>query len=165
MPNFSFDIVSEVNKAETTNVLDQTKRELNSRYDLKGTSAAIEWLDDNHSGYKITADSDFQIDAILDIIRRKLSSRDLSQKLIDVSKDPVVSGFKATKEVPFQAGIDQTKAKELQKNIRDSFPKIKSQIIGESVRISSSSKDELQSVIKLIRGQELDYPIQITNFR
>jgi len=164
MANFSFDIVSEYDKAEMNNVFDQTEREMDSRYDFKGTPAAIEWLDDK-KGLKVTGNGEWQIDAILDIVRKKLATRGQSQKVLDTSKETVESNLKTTKEVPFKQGLDQDKAKQLTKLIRDSFPKVKPQIQGDAVRVMSSSKDDLQAAMQLLRGQDLDYPINFTNYR
>src|SRR3954471_21652896 len=109
MANFSFDVVSEYDKAEMNNVFDQTLREIDSRYDFKGTPAALEWLDDK-KGLKVTGSGEWQIDAILDIVRKKLAARGQSQKVLDTSKEIVESNMKAVKEVPFKQGLDQEKA-------------------------------------------------------
>src|SRR5665213_3618174 len=102
MANFTFDVVSEYDKAEMNNVFDQALREIGNRYDFKGTPADIEWLDTDKTGLKITGSGDWQIDAILDIVRKKLAARDQSQKLLDVTRDLVESNMKAVKEVPFK---------------------------------------------------------------
>lgn len=164
MANFSFDIESDYDKAEMNNVFDQTVRELESRYDFKGTPAEIEWMDDK-KGVKVTGNGDWQIDAILDIVRKKLATRGQSQKTLDLSKDAVTSNLKTTKEVPFKQGLDQEKAKQLTKLIRDEYPKVKPQIQGDTVRVMSASKDDLQNVMQLLRAQELDFPINFTNYR
>src|SRR5689334_9657417 len=101
MANFSFDVVSEYDKAEMNNVLDQAQRELASRYDFKGTPAALEWLNGDKTGLKVTGSGNWQIDAILDIVRKKLAVRGQSQKVLDSSKPAVESNLKTTKEVPF----------------------------------------------------------------
>jgi uncharacterized protein YajQ (UPF0234 family) len=164
MANFSFDTVSEYDKAEMNNVFDQTEREMTQRYDFKGTPAAIEWLDDK-KGIRVTANGTWQIDAILDIFRKKLAARGLSQKVLDTSRDIVESNMKATQEVTFKQGLDQDKAKKLTSLIRDKFPKAKSQIQGDAVRVMSGSKDELQAVMQAIRAAELDFPVNFTNYR
>jgi uncharacterized protein YajQ (UPF0234 family) len=161
---FSFDIVSDYDKAELNNVFDQAQRELGSRYDFKGTPAAIEWLDDK-AGFKITGNGDWQIDAILDIIRKKLAAREQSQKILDTTKEAIESNLKTTKEVPFKKGLDQDKAKKITALLREKHPKAKAQIQGQEVRITSSSKDELQMVMQLLRAQDFDFPLQFTNFR
>lgn len=165
MASYSFDIVSTFDKAEMNNVFDQTQREITSRYDFKNTPAALEWLGDDKSGFKVTGNGDWQIDAILDIARKKLAARSQSQKVLDVSRDTVTSNLKTTKEVPFKQGLDQEKAKRITKLVRDQFPKVKTQIQGDEVRVNSSSKDDLQLVMELIRKQDFDFPVIFTNYR
>jgi uncharacterized protein YajQ (UPF0234 family) len=165
MANFSFDAVSDYDKAELNNVFDQTEREIVSRYDFKNTPAAIEWLNSDKSGIKITGNGDWQIDAILDIVRKKLAIRGQSQKLLDLSHTSVTSNMKTIKEVPFQQGLSQDKAKKLTALIREQFPKVKTQIQGDSVRVTSTSKDDLQSVMQILRAADLDFPISFTNYR
>lgn len=169
MATFSFDIVSEYDKAEMNNVFDQVQREIQSRYDFKGTPAAIEWINtpkgDDKTGIKATGNGEWQIDAILDIVRKKLAARGQSQKVLDTSKELLESNLRATKEVPFKQGLDQDKAKKITKLLRDEFPKVKTQIQGDAVRVSSGSKDELQAVMQLLRGQNFDFPLNFTNYR
>lgn len=165
MATFSFDIVSDYDKAEMNNVFDQTEREITSRYDFKGTPAAIEWLDGDKTGIKVTGSGEWQIDAILDIVRKKLAARDQSQKVIDTSRDTVESNLKATKEVPFKKGLDQEKAKKITALVRDNHPKVKTQIQGDLVRATSASKDDLQDVMQLLRAQDFDFPVAFTNYR
>lgn len=164
MANFSFDVESDYDKAEMNNVFDQTERELGSRYDFKGTPAGIEWLDDK-KGLKVTGNGEWQIDAILDIVRKKLATRGQSQKVLDTSKESVESNLKTTKEVPFKQGLDQDKAKQLTKLIREQYPKAKTQIQGDAVRVMSNSKDDLQAVMRLLQDQDLDFPLNYTNYR
>lgn len=164
MATFSFDIVSEYDKAEMNNVFQQTEKEIASRYDFKGTPAAIEWLGDK-KGLKIIGSNEWQIDAVLDLVRKKLAARELSSKVLDLSKPVNESNLKATKEMPFVEGLDQDKAKQLTKIIREQFPKAKPQIQGESVRVTSGSKDELQAVMSAVRGADLDFVTSFTNFR
>lgn len=164
MAQFSFDVVSEYSVAEMNNVFDQAQREIDNRYDFKNTPAALEWQDDKN-GFKITGNSDFQINAILDIVRKKLAARDQSQKVLDVSKAPVTSNLKTTKEVPFKQGLDQDKAKKLTALLRDKLPKVKAQIQGDAVRVMSPAKDDLQAAMQLLSAQDLDYPLSFTNYR
>jgi hypothetical protein len=165
MANFSFDIVSDYDKAEMNNVFDQAQRELDSRYDFKGTPAAIEWLDGEKTGIKVIGSGDWQIEAILDIVRKKLASRNQSQKTLDTSKDLVTSNLKTTQEVPFKKGMNQEKSKKITALIREKYPKVKTQIQGEEIRVTSGSKDDLQQVMQLIRSQDFDFPVDFTNFR
>lgn len=165
MANFSFDVVSEYDKAEMNNVFDQVQRELVNRYDFKGTPAAVEWLNSDKTGFKITGNGDWQIEAILDIIRKKLAARQQSQKVLDTSGELVESNMKTVQDVPFKQGLDQEKAKKITKLIRDKFPKAKSQIQGDAVRVTSGSKDDLQAVMQLLRSQDFDFPLTFNNFR
>jgi cyclic-di-GMP-binding protein len=165
MPTFSFDIVSDYDKAELNNVYDQTQREITARYDFKGTPAAVEWLNPEKTGIKVTGNGDWQIDAILDIVRKKLATRGQSQKLLDTSAEIITSNLKSTQEVPFKKGLDQAKAKQITTLVRDKYPKVKTQIQGEEVRVTSNSKDDLQAVMQLIREADYDFPVSFTNFR
>ncbi len=165
MANFSFDIVSDYDKAEMNNVFDQAQREIDNRYDFKGTSAQLEWLNGDKAGLKITGDSDYHIDAIIDIVRKKLAAREQSQKVLDVSHESVTTNLKTVKEVPFLQGLDQDKAKKITKLVRDEAPKVKTQIQGDEVRVTSGSKNDLQAVMQLIKSQDFDFPISFTNFR
>jgi len=165
MANFSFDVVSEYDKAEMNNVFDQVQRELQARYDFKGTPAAIEWLNSDKTGLKITGNGEWQIDAILDIVRKKLATRGQSQKVLDTSREIVESNLKATKEVPFVQGLDQDKAKQVTKLIRDELPKLKTQVQGDAVRVMSGSKNDLQAAIQLLKQRDFDFPLNFNNFR
>lgn len=165
MAQFSFDIVSEYDKAEMNNVFDQAQREMLNRYDFKGTPAQLEWLNPDKTGFKVTGNSDYQIEAVLDIVRKKLAARSQSQKVLDISQEPVVANLKTTKDIPFLHGLDQEKAKKITSLIRDNYPKVKTQIQGEEVRVVSDKKDLLQAVMQLIRKQDFDFPLHFTNFR
>lgn len=165
MANFSFDVVSDYDIAEINNVFDQAQREIDSRYDFKNTPAALEWLDGDKKGLKVTGNSDWQIDSILDIVRKKMAARGQSQKVLDVTKDLVVANLKTTKEVPFKKGLDHEKAKKITGLIRDKLPKVKTQIQGDEVRVTSSVKDDLQAAMQLLKSQDFDFPLSFTNFR
>lgn len=164
MPTFSFDIVSTYDKAEMNNVFGQAEKEIANRFDFKGTPAAIEWLGD-HDGFKITGAGEWQVENILDIVRKKLAARNQSSKTLDLTKPLVEANLKATKEVPFIAGLDQDKAKQITKLIRDELPKVKPLIQGDTVRVTGSSKDELQSAMNIIRTADLDFPVNFENYR
>lgn len=165
MANFSFDIVSDYDKSELNNVVDQAQREIANRYDLKGTKAGIDWTDSDKIALKITGDNDFHIDAILDIVRKKLAIRGQSQKVLDTTKDPITSNMQITKVVNLKKGLDQEKAKKITSLIREQLPKVKTQIQGEEVRVTSPKKDELQAVMTLLKSQDFDFPIEFTNYR
>ncbi len=165
MAQFSFDIVSDYDKAEMNNVFDQAQRELASRYDFKGTPADIEWLNADKTGLKVTGSGDWQIEAILDIVRKKLASRDQSQKVLDTSKELIVANLKTTQEIPFKKGLNQDNAKKITSLIRDDYPKVKAQIQGDEVRVTSNSKDDLQAVMQLLKSKDFDFPLSFTNYR
>ena len=164
MPSFSFDIVSEIDKAEMNNVFSQAEKEIATRYDFRGTSAAVEWLEDK-KGFKLTGDSEWQVEAVLDIIRKKLAAREQSIKVLDLTKEKVVANLKTTYEVPFKAGLAQDIAKKIAADIRAEVPKAKPQIQGEAVRVTSASKDDLQKVINFVKSKDYDVPLQFTNYR
>ncbi|MCA9350289.1 DUF520 family protein, partial [Candidatus Saccharibacteria bacterium] len=130
MAKFSFDIVSDYDKSEMNNVFDQTKREISSRYDLKNSKASIDWLD-NKTGIKVSGENDFQIEAILDIFRKKLATRSISQKVLDLSEPATTSNLIVTQIAKFKSGINKEQAKKITTIIRESFPKVNSSIQGE----------------------------------
>jgi uncharacterized protein YajQ (UPF0234 family) len=165
MANFSFDIVSEYDKAEMNNVFDQTIREMQNRYDFKGTPAALEWLNGEKTGIIVIGNGEWQIEAILDIFRKKLAARGQSQKVLDTTKSITESNLKTSQEVPFKQGLDQEKAKQITKLIREEYPKVKPQIQGDAVRVTSSSKDDLQGVMQALKGKDFDFPLSFTNYR
>lgn len=164
MANFSFDVVSDYDKAEMNNVFQQAVREITNRYDFKNTPAALEWSGDK-TGFMVTAGSDMHLEAIIDIVRRGLINRGQSTKTLDLSKTPVQANMKITQEIPFVAGLDSDKAKQVSKLIRDTFPKVKPQIQGDAVRITSTSKDELQKVMQRLTQADFDFPLSYTNYR
>lgn len=164
MATFSFDIVSDYDKSEMNNVFMQVEKDISGRYDFKNTSAAIDWLDAK-KGYKLFGDNVWQLDAILDVIRKRLVARGQSSKVLDLSKNPVESNLKANREIPFISGLDQDNAKIITKILREEAPKVKTQIQGDAVRVTSSSKDGLQAVIRLLDTKEFDFPLQYTNYR
>lgn len=164
MATFSFDTVSEYNKAEMNNVFMMVQKEISNRYDFKGTPTGVEWLGDKQ-GFKVTGENEWQIESVIDIIRKKLVSHNQSSKVLDLNKIINSGNMKATKEIPFICGLDQDKSKKIVKLLKDNLPKIKSQIQGEAVRISSSSKDDLQAAMRLIESANFDFPIVFNNYR
>jgi uncharacterized protein YajQ (UPF0234 family) len=162
--DFSFDIVSDYDAAEMTNAVDQAKRELGQRYDFKGTAAAIEFSE-GRSGLLVTGETKNQLDAILDMFQGKLVKRGVSLKVLDVSKAPVQGGKEMRWNIDFIKGLDQDKAKQITKLIRDAYPKVKTQIQGDSVRVSSVSKDDLQGVMLALKSAEFDFPLDFQNYR
>ena len=162
---FSFDIVSEYDLAEVINAVDQTKRELGNRYDMKGTSAALEFRDSDKTGLSVTGDNEYHVDAILDILRKKLAARGVSQKILDTSKAPMTSNLKVTQNVAFKKGLDQDKAKKITALLRQDLPKVKAQIQSDSFRLTTAKKHKLQPAMRLLEEQDFDFPLNFTNYR
>jgi uncharacterized protein YajQ (UPF0234 family) len=164
MAQFSFDIESTYNIGEMNNVYDQSQKEITSRYDLKGTHTALEWLDDK-KGLKIYGDNQFHLDAVMDLLRKKAATRGISQKTFDVSQEPETTNLRMIWLVPFKNGLKQDDAKIITKILREELPKVKAQIQGEAIRVMSPKKDELQMAMQLLQTKEFDFPILFTNFR
>jgi uncharacterized protein YajQ (UPF0234 family) len=162
--DFSFDIVSDFDAGEMTNAVDQAQRELGTRYDFKSTAAKLEFAD-GKSGVQLEGDSRNQLDAIIDVLQGKLIRRGISVKVLDLSSEAAESGVIVRRAIPFKKGLDQEKAKKLSKLIRDAYPKAKAQIQGDTVRVSSASKDDLQGIMAHLKAQDLDFPLEFQNYR
>lgn len=162
----SFDIVSEFDIQEMINAIDQTRREVETRYDFKGTNPQIDFME-NRTGIIVNVDSDYKLTALLDILESKMVKRGLSLKILDKSKpEEEASGGRVRKNVPFKKGLDQENAKQITKIIRDTYPKIKASIQGETIRVVSGSRDELQGIMQLLRTRDdINVPLQFTNYR
>lgn len=161
----SFDIVSDYDLQEMTNALDQTKREILNRYDFKGTNSTIN-LGENNEELVLLVDSDYKLDALVDILKSKMIKRGLSLMVLDLTLPKEdASGGMVRKKIKLIKGLDQEKAKKVNKLIREKYPKIKSSTQGETIRVSSPKKDELQGVMALLRESELDFPLQFENYR
>lgn len=146
------------------NVFALVQKDIANRFDFKNTPAEIDWMADK-TGFKIIGANEWQIESIIDIVRKKLTSRNQSSKALDLTKTIVISNLKATKEVPFIAGLTQDKAKQITKVLRDELPKVKALIQGDEVRVTSGSKDDLQAAMRLLELQDFDFPLTFTNFR
>ena len=162
--SFSFDVVSDFERQELVNTLDQVKREISQRYDLKATDTTIDLEKEN---IYIITNSELTLNAVNDIIRQKAIKRNLSLKIFDYGEIVIVSGNKIRQTILLKQGIKQEIAKKISKSIRDHIKKINVSINGETLRISSKSKNDLQSAIKLISDLEesLNIPLKANNFR
>ena len=162
--NFSFDVVSEFDRQELVNALDQVKREISQRYDLKGTDTVVDLDKENIC---ITTNSELTLNAVNDIIRQKAIKRKLSLKIFDYGEIEMVGGNKVKQIILLKQGIQQEIAKKISKNIRDQIKKINVSINGETLRVSSKSKNDLQLAIKLLGELEesLNIPLNANNFR
>ena len=163
MADSSFDIVSKLDVQEIDNAINQTQREISQRFDFKNTGATIERSGDH--AVEISANADDRASAVLDVFKDKLIKRNQSLKILDPS-DPRQSGKESKISVALKEGISQENAKKVSKIIRDEGPKgVKAQVQGEELRVSSKSKDDLQSVISLLKGKDFDFALQFTNYR
>lgn len=162
MADSSFDIVSKVDRQETDNALNQAAKEIQQRYDFKGTDADIFWSGES---IVIKANSEERAKAALDVFQTKLIKRGISLKSLD-SSEPQPSGKEFRITSTMKNGIDQENAKKISKIIRDEGPKsLKSQIQGDELRVSSKSRDDLQQLIALLRGKDLEVDLQFVNYR
>ncbi|MEW9530408.1 YajQ family cyclic di-GMP-binding protein [Microbispora sp. NPDC049125] len=163
MADSSFDVVSKIDRQEVDNALNQTVKEVGHRFDFKGTGASISWS--GQDGIEIKANSEERANAVLEVFRDKIVKRGLSLKVLDAG-EPKLSGKEYRLMVSLKEGIDQENAKKISKMIRDEGPKgVKAQIQGDELRVSSKKKDELQEVISLLKGKDLDIALQFTNYR
>ena len=161
---FSFDVVSDFDRQELVNALDQVKREISQRYDLKGTETSLDLEKDN---IFIITNSELTLNSVIDIIRQKAIKRKLSLKIFDYKSIEVVSGNKVKQTITLKKGLNQEIAKKISKNIRDEFKKVNVSINGETLRVSSKSKNDLQLTIKLLDnlGDKYKIPLQANNYR
>ncbi|WP_027342491.1 YajQ family cyclic di-GMP-binding protein [Hamadaea tsunoensis] len=161
--NPSFDIVSKVDRQEVDNALNQTEKELGTRFDFRGTGAAIAWA--GEEGVTITAETEDRAKAALEVFKEKLVKRNISLKSLDAG-EPKSSGKTYKIDCKIVQGIDQDKAKAISKKIRDEGPKgVQAQIQGDQLRVTGKKKDDLQEVIALLKGADLDVALQFTNYR
>ena len=161
---FSFDVVSDFDRQELVNAVDQVRREVVQRYDLKDSGTEIELED---TSLTITTASDMTLQAVSDVLLQKATKRNLSLKIFDFQDQEAVGGNKVKQVVKLRKGLSQDLAKKLSKAVRDSIKKVTVAIQGESLRITSKSKDDLQQVIALLREEEkdLEVPLQFENYR
>jgi len=162
--SFSFDVVSDFDRQELVNALDQVKREISQRYDLKGTDTSVDLDKDN---IFIVTSSELTLNAVNDIIRQKAIKRNLSLKIFDYGEIETVSGNKIKQTILLKQGIKQEIAKKISKNIRDQIKKINVSINGDTLRVSSKSKNDLQYAIKIVSELEESFniPLKANNLR
>ena len=162
MADSSFDIVSKVDHQEADNALNQARKEVEQRYDFKGTGASIEWSGEQ---ILIKANSEDRAKAVLDVFQSKLIKRGISLKSLDTG-EPAASGKEYRIVSSLKDGISQENAKKIGKIIREEGPKsVKSQIQGDELRVSSKKRDDLQAIQALVREQDYDFAVQFTNYR
>ena len=158
----SFDIVSEVNQVEVRNALDQTNKEVSTRFDFKGSDARVEHAE---KALTIYADDDFKLKQVIDILTGKLTKRGVDVRALKYGEVEKVSGNKVKQVVTVRVGIEQELSKKIVKLIKDSKMKTQASIQGDVVRVSGAKKDLLQEAIKLVQKSITDVPLQYRNFR
>ena len=158
----SFDVVSKVDRQEVDNALNQAAKEVSQRYDFKGTDAELRWSGENIA---IAANSEERVGAVLDVLQTKLIRRGVSLKVLDLG-DVRQSGREYRQEASLKEGLSTEDAKKIAKIVRDEGPKgVKTQITGDELRVSAKSRDDLQGVIALLKGADLDVALQFVNYR
>jgi len=163
MADNSFDIVSKLDRAEVDNAVNQASKELAQRFDFKGTGAKVEFKGD--MTIELEAETEDRVKAALEVLKEKLVKRSISLKILNAG-DARASGRLHKITCQLKEGINQEQAKKLAKLIRDEGPKkVKTQVQGEELRVSSSSRDDLQEVIQLVKDADLDFPVQFVNYR
>lgn len=158
----SFDIVSDYDRQELVNAVDQTHREMQQRYDLKSTNSTLELEKD---AMVITTPSDMTLHAIVDVLESKMIRRGLDLKLLALGPVESASGGMVRQRIDLKKGISQDLARTIVKVVRDAAPKLRAQIQGDAVRVTGKSRDELQTAISAVREKDYDVPLQFTNYR
>ena len=162
--SYSFDVVSDFDRQELVNVIDQLRRDLSQRYDLKDSESEVSLEEEN---IVVITSSEMTLQAIQDVLRQKATKRKLSLKIFDFQPSENFSGNKVRQNINLRRGLSQEIAKKLSKSVRDELKKITVSIQGDSLRVSGKSKNDLQMAIELLRQKEddLELPLQFENFR
>lgn len=160
--NFSFDVVSDFDRQELVNAIDQVRRDVAGRYDLKDTKTTLDLKDDTLT---IETASDMTLNAVKDLLHQKAAKRNLSLKIFDYGQVESASGSRLRQEITLKKGLSSETAKEISKLIRDRLKKVTAAIQGDAVRVSGKSKDDLQEAMQLVRQEEWPVPVQFTNYR
>ncbi|MBU8907363.1 YajQ family cyclic di-GMP-binding protein [Desertibacillus haloalkaliphilus] len=159
----SFDIVSEIDIQEVDNAIHQAVKEINNRYDFKGSKSSIERTGDDK--ITIISDDEYKLESVIDILKGKFIKRQLSQKVMEFGKIEKASGGTVRQVVTLVSGISSDSAKMVTKLIRDSKLKVKAQIQNEQIRVTAKSIDDLQTVIQIVKEKDFDFPVQFVNMR
>lgn len=157
----SFDIVSELDQHELTNAIDQANREVGTRFDFKGSDAKFELKEEVCS---LQAQADFQLKQMIDVLRSKLATRNIDVRCMDIG-EPEIFAKEARQKITFKQGLESDLAKKIVKMIKDAKLKVQAAIQGDKVRVTGKKRDDLQTVIALLRDAKLEMPLQYDNFR
>lgn len=158
----SFDIVSQVNAQEVKNAVEQANKEIQNRYDFKGSDARIEQAE---MALTVFADDEFKLGQVLDVLRQRMAKRNIDVRCLELGVVDKAAGDKVKRLVTVKVGIAQEKAKQIQKAIKDAKLRVQASIQGDLVRVSGAKKDDLQAAIQLVRTSVTDMPLQFINFR
>lgn len=159
---YSFDIVSKADAMEAKNAVDQAQRELQNRYDFKGTIASI---DQDKEGITLVADDEFRMNQLKDILTSKMIKRGIELRQMEFGKLEPGSGISVRQKITLKQGISQDQAKPLIKQIKDKGFKVQAQIQGDAIRVTGKDKDELQKVITFVKALDLPMPVLFENYR
>ena len=157
----SFDVVSEYDSHEASNAVDQANREIDTRFDFRGSNASFTLENEN---ILLESDNEFQLQQMLDILNNKLIKRGIDIACVDVG-DPELRGQRARQNLTLKEGIDQPTAKKIVKMVKDKKMKVQSAIQGDKVRITGKKRDDMQAVMAMLKEEKLDVPLQFNNFR
>ena len=158
----SVDIVSQVNQQEVKNAVEQTNKEISTRFDFKGSDARVEQKELELTVY---ADDEFKLGQVMDVLRARLAKRNVDVRSLEPGTVEKISGDKVKRPVAVKVGVPQEKGKQIQKLIKDAKLKVAASIQGDAVRVSGGKKDDLQAAIQLVRKSVADVPLQFINFR
>ncbi|HEY4542083.1 MAG TPA: YajQ family cyclic di-GMP-binding protein [Noviherbaspirillum sp.] len=158
----SFDAVCEANTVEVKNAVDQSNKEITTRFDFKGSDARIEHKDRELTAY---ADSDFQLNQVRDVLTTKMSKRNVDVRFLDLGKIEKIGGDKVKQVIKVKNGIESDLAKKIVRLIKDSKMKVQASIQGDAVRVTGAKRDDLQAAIALLRKEVTEVPLEFNNFR
>jgi cyclic-di-GMP-binding protein len=158
----SFDIVAQVNAQEVKNAVEQANKEIQNRFDFKGSDARIEQAE---MALTVFADDEYKLGQVIDVLRQRMAKRSIDVRCLELGAVEKAAGDKAKRVVTVRVGIAQEKAKQIQKTIKDAKLKVQASIQGDLVRVSGGKRDDLQAAIQLVRTSVADVPLQFINFR
>lgn len=158
----SFDIVSQVDRQEVKNAVEQTNKEITNRFDFKGSDARVELAE---LVLTVFGDDDFKLGQVIDVLRGRMAKRNIDVRCLELGAVEKISGDKVKRPVTVKVGVPQDKGKQIQKLVKDAKLKVAASIQGDAVRISGAKKDDLQAAIQLVRKSVVDLPLQFINFR
>lgn len=158
----SFDVVSEANLVEVKNAIDQSNKEISTRFDFKGSDARVEQKERELTAY---ADSEFQLNQVRDVLTGKMVKRNVDVRFLDLGKIEKIGGDKVKQVIKIRNGIESDAAKKIVRIIKDSKMKVQASIQGDAVRVTGAKRDDLQSAMALLRKEMTDLPLEFNNFR